>query len=69
MEMKDDVIAEVDVVSVVGYDGQELRWICVNCNSIMDRTNYIDYIRQSDNDKKSNQEAKINYHDWHLLTD
>jgi hypothetical protein len=43
------------------------RWICIYCNSIMDCTNFIEFIRQSDNDKNSNQEARVEYHGWRLL--
>ena len=35
----------------------------------MDYTNYTEFIRQSDNDKNSNQEAKVEYHAWRLLAD
>jgi hypothetical protein len=43
----------------VMYPQQEiLRWECIHCHSVMDRTNFIDFIKQSDNDKNSNQEAK-----------
>jgi hypothetical protein len=28
----------------------------------MDRTNFTEFIKQSDNDKNSNQEAKVEYH-------
>jgi hypothetical protein len=37
---------------------EEMRWECIHCNSIMDRTNFTDFIKQSDNDKNSNQEAR-----------
>ena len=30
-------------------------------------SNFMDYIKESDNDKNSNQEAEVNYHNWHLL--
>ena len=40
---------------------------CIHCNSIMDRTNFTDFIRQSDNDKNSIQEAKVTYQTWRLL--
>lgn len=33
----------------------------------MDCTNFIEFIKQSDNDKNSNQEAKVEYHSWRLL--
>jgi hypothetical protein len=46
-----------------------LRWKCIHCNSIMDNTNFVEYIEQSDNDKNSNQEARVVYHSWRLLTD
>lgn len=43
------------------------RWKCVHCDKVMDRTNFRDFIRESDNDKNSNQEARVQYHPWHLL--
>ena len=45
-----------------------MKWICIYCNSIMDSTNFTDFIKQSDNDKNSIQEAKVTYHAWRLLT-
>ena len=45
------------------------RWICIYCNDIMDSTNFTDYIKQSDNDKNSVQEAEVQYHAWRLLMD
>ena len=44
-----------------------MRWICIHCNSIMDHTNFTEFIKQSDNDKNSNQEAKVEYHAWRSL--
>ena len=35
----------------------------------MDRTNFTDYIEQSDNDKNNIQEAKVQYHAWRPLPD
>jgi hypothetical protein len=46
-----------------------MRRICNHCNSIMDKTNFTEFIRESDNDKSSNQEAVVNYHSWRLLLD
>ncbi len=46
-----------------------MRWICIYCNSIMDSTNFIEFIKQSDNDKNSNQQAVVEYHGWRLLAD
>ena len=46
-----------------------MRWICVYCNNLMDKTNFTKFIRESDNDKSSNQEAIVNYHSWRLLPD
>ena len=40
-----------------------MRFECIHCKSIMDRTNFTDFIRQSDNDKNSIQEAKCNIPD------
>lgn len=45
------------------------KWECIHCHSIMDRTNFTDFIKQSDNDKNSIQEARVQYHTWRLLTD
>jgi hypothetical protein len=39
-------------------------WKCIHCNNIMDRTNFTEFIKQSDDDKNSNQEAKVQYHTW-----
>jgi len=44
-----------------------MRFECILCNSIMERTNFTDLIRQSDKDKNSIQEAKAQYHTWRLL--
>ena len=44
-----------------------MRFECILCNSIMERTNFTDLIRQSDKDKISIQEAKAQYHTWRLL--
>ena len=46
-----------------------MRWICIYCNSIMNYTNFAEFIKQSDNDKNSNQEARVEYHAWRLLAD
>ena len=46
-----------------------MRWICVYCNNLMDKTNFTEFIKQSDNGKNSNQEAKEEYHSWRLLPD
>ena len=46
-----------------------MRWICIYCNSIMDSANFTDFIKQSDNDKNSNQGAVVEYHAWRLLPD
>jgi hypothetical protein len=35
----------------------------------MDRTNFADFIKQSDNDKNSNQEARVQYHTWQAVPD
>lgn len=29
-----------------------MRWICVYCNTIMDKTNFTDFRRESDNDEQ-----------------
>jgi hypothetical protein len=41
-----------------------MRWECIHCNSVMDETNFIDFIKESDNDEISIQEAKVQYHTW-----
>jgi hypothetical protein len=33
----------------------------------MDGTNFTDFIKESDNDKNSIQEARVQYHTWRLL--
>lgn len=48
---------------------EEMRWECIHCNSRMDRTNFTDFIKQSDNDKNSIQEARVEYYSWRLLPD
>ena len=35
----------------------------------MDITNFTQLVRESDNDKNSNQEAVVEYHGWRLLLD
>jgi hypothetical protein len=35
----------------------------------MDCSNFTEFIEQSNNDKNSNQEAKVEYHAWRLLLD
>jgi hypothetical protein len=45
----------------------EMKFECIHCNSVMDRTNFTDFIMQSDNDKNSVQEATVQYHTWRLL--
>ncbi|MGE5661328.1 MAG: hypothetical protein ACM3X1_03680 [Ignavibacteriales bacterium] len=42
-----------------------MRWICIYCNKIMNKDNFKEFIKESDNDKNSNQE----YHGWRLLPD
>jgi hypothetical protein len=45
------------------------RWECIHCHSIMDKTNFTDFIKQSDNDRNSIQEARVQYYvgDWRLV--
>jgi hypothetical protein len=33
----------------------------------MDRNNFVDFIKESDNDKNSIEEAVVEYHKWRLL--
>ena len=46
---------------------EEKKWVCVHCNKVMDKSNFEDFIKESDNDKNSNQEAVVEYHHWSLL--
>ena len=46
---------------------EEKKWVCVHCNKVMDKSNFEDFIKESDNDKNSNQEAVVEYHNWSLL--
>ena len=46
-----------------------MRWICIYCNKIMDITNFTQFVRESDNNKTSNQRAVVEYHGWRLLPD
>jgi hypothetical protein len=45
------------------------KWECIHCHSVMDRTNFTDFIEESDNDKNSNQEARVQYHTWQAVQD
>lgn len=45
------------------------RWECIYCGSVMDKTNFADFIKQSDDDKNSVREARVQYHIWRRLTD
>lgn len=47
----------------------EMRWVCNHCNAIMDKSNFTEYIKQSDKDKNSIREATVEYHSWRLLSD
>ena len=46
---------------------EEKTWICVHCSKIMDKSNFKDFIKESDNDKSSIQKAEVEYHRWRLL--
>ena len=46
---------------------EEMKWVCVDCNKVLDKTNFVDFIKESDNDKYSNQEAVVQYHHWTFL--
>jgi hypothetical protein len=35
----------------------------------MDTTNFADFIKESDKDKNSTQQAVVEYHGWRLLAD
>jgi hypothetical protein len=35
-----------------------MKWECIHSNSIIDRAKFTDFIKQSDNDKNSIQEAE-----------
>ena len=43
---------------------EEKKWVCVHCNKVMGKSNFEDFIKESDNDKNSNQEAVVEYHHW-----
>ncbi len=45
------------------------RWECIYCGSVMDKTNFADFIKQSDDDKNSVREARVQYHTWRQLAD
>ena len=45
------------------------KWECIHCHSVMDRTNFTDFIEQSDNDKNRNQEATVQYHTRQAVPD
>jgi hypothetical protein len=47
----------------------DMRWVCIHCDSIMDHTNFTEFIKQSDNDKNSTREARVLYHSCLLLED
>ncbi len=36
-----------------------MKWECIHSNSIIDRAKFTDFIKQSDNDKNSIQEARV----------
>ena len=46
---------------------EEMKWVCVDCNKVLDKTSFVDFIKESDNDKYSNQEAVVQYHHWTFL--
>ena len=37
-----------------------MKWICVYCNKVMDKSNFIDFIEESDS-------VNGEYHGWKLL--
>jgi hypothetical protein len=39
-----------------------MKWICIYCHRIMDRTNFTDFIKDSDN------YPNAEYHAWRRLT-
>ena len=45
----------------------EKKWVCVHSNKVMDKSNFEDFIKESDNDKNSIKEAEVEYHRWRLL--
>ena len=44
------------------------KWICIHYGKIMNCTNFIEFIKESDTDKNSNQQAVVEYHSWRLLS-
>jgi hypothetical protein len=45
----------------------EMKWVCVDCKKVLDETSFVDFIKESDNDKCSNQEAVVQYHEWRFM--
>jgi len=38
-----------------------MKWICVYCNKVMDRSNFMDFIKESDS------ADNVEYHGWKSL--
>jgi hypothetical protein len=55
--VKERYISNVCVVHTLS-----MRWICIYCHRIMDRTDFTDFISDSDNP------TKAEYHAWRHLT-
>ena len=62
-------IEECNIKNVCVVNTLTMRWICIYCNKIMDITNFTQLVKESDNDKTSNQQAVVEYHGWRLLPD
>ena len=46
---------------------RDKKWVCLHCNKVMDKSNFVDFINESDNDKNSIEEAVVEYHKWKLI--
>jgi hypothetical protein len=45
------------------------KWECIYCGSVMDRTNFTHFIKESDNYKNSIQKATVHYHTWRAVAE
>jgi hypothetical protein len=39
-----------------------MKWICVYCKKVMDKTNFIDFIKESD-------DKEAEFHGWQLVSE
>ena len=63
------MLEECNIKNVCLVHTLTMRWICIYCNKIMDITNFTEFIKESDNDKTSNQQVVVEYRGWRLLPD